>query len=187
MSGFLVTLHPTAKKAIRAEVKGRMKSLSLTYINEMSSAVTSKLIEHPTYSLSKALCIYLSMAGEIQTYDIVQHAFDSGKRVFIPKVTGKNSADMFMLEVHSYSQIESFPKSSWGIPEPPIELVKDSVDATTLGIIDTVIVPGVAFDNSCGRIGHGKGYYGTCILPVQWCFKHLKSIFVPTCTFNNMI
>lgn len=100
------------------------------------------------------------MTPEIQTYQCIQKAFDDSKRVFIPKVTGKASEDMVMFELESYAAINEFPKSKWGIPEPPMEVVQRSTDGTYAGVIDTVVVPLCAFDATCGRVGHGKGYYG---------------------------
>ena len=41
--------------------------------------------------------------------------------------------------------------------------LEGAVDGATLGVIDFVICPGVAFDNQCRRLGHGKGYYDTFI------------------------
>lgn len=161
MASLMTEVSVTSKKnVIRAGIKSILKMLPQEFIDEKSGILASKLYEHHAYINSNALCIYLSMGGEVQTYDIVQRAFADGKRVFIPKVTGKRSQDMFIFEVESYSQIQSFPKSKWGIPEPPMDLVIETVDGTFQGVIDTVIVPGVGFDLSCARIGHGKGYYG---------------------------
>lgn len=36
-------------------------------------------------------------------------------------------------------------------------------DLTTSGEFDLLLVPGVAFDARCNRLGHGKGYYDTFI------------------------
>ena len=77
------------------------------------------------------------------------------KRLFVPKITGKAPPDMLMLEVGSLACLDAYPKNTWGIPEPA-ELAPD---AATVGIIDVVLVPGVVFDQACGRMGHGKGYY----------------------------
>ena len=99
-------------------------------------------------------------SGEIQTDEIIVDALHNRKRVFIPKVTGSESHDMVMVEIFSPEEVESFPKSKWGIPEP--HLPPDYIDSTRAGgIIDLVIVPGTGFDRSGCRLGHGKGYYDT--------------------------
>ena len=66
---------------------------------------------------------------------------------------------MVMIKVHSIEEIDSFPRSKWGIPEPPTVPSKEE-DGVYVGRMDLVIVPGVAFDARCNRLGHGKGYYG---------------------------
>ena len=50
----------------------------------------------------------------------------------------------------------------WGIKEPSRSL--SSTEALVEGNdeVDVIIVPGVAFDAQFNRLGHGKGYYGTC-------------------------
>ena len=149
------------KAAIRARVKEAIQGLSPERIQEHSKAAITKLQSMPEWTSSRVICLYLSMAPEIQTYDCIKHAFDEGKQVFIPKVTGKRSEDMMMFQLESFDTINTFPKSKWGIPEPPMEVIQQAKDGTCAGIVDTVIVPLCAFDKDCGRVGHGKGYYGT--------------------------
>ena len=99
-------------------------------------------------------------SGEIQTDEIIADALTKRKRVFIPKVTGSESHNMVMVEIFSPEEVDSFPKSKWGIPEP--QIAPDFVDITRNGgIIDLVIVPGTGFDPTGCRLGHGKGYYDT--------------------------
>ena len=150
-----------SKKIIRSQIKERLKLISSDSIQEQSLICKTKLFNIDQFNESIAICSYLSMlSGEVQTYDLISAALSLNKRVFIPKVIGKNAQDMVAIEIFSFSEIESFPKNSWGIPEPPVEILNERPDGTQLGVIDLVIVPGVAFDSKCGRIGHGKGYYG---------------------------
>jgi 5-formyltetrahydrofolate cyclo-ligase len=149
------------KRSVRLELRQRLKALSKDYIDQQSAVVAEKLFALPQFQMSNAFSAYLSMPeGEINTDTILQRGFEYNKRVFIPKITGKKSEDMFKLEVLDYATIANFPKNSWGIPEPSQETVADSVDGTYSGLIDLVVMPGVAFDRHCNRVGHGKGYYG---------------------------
>jgi len=65
---------------------------------------------------------------------------------------------MQMLSVASLDEIGGFPRSKWGIPEPPDDVGRDN--ALCACDLDLVILPGVAFDINCNRLGHGGGYYG---------------------------
>jgi 5-formyltetrahydrofolate cyclo-ligase len=75
-------------------------------------------------------------------------------------VTGPKPGDLVMLPVGSAQEIDAFPRSKWGIPEPDLPDDVAAVDGTYSGMIDLVVVPGVAFDARCNRLGHGRGYYG---------------------------
>ena len=103
------------------------------------------------------------MSKEIQTDYLLTACFAHNKKVLIPKVIGKQSSDMWMLPVQNRDQINSFPKSKWGIPEPSLTDFSADQDMVGSGYIDLIFVPGVAFNSSCGRVGHGKGYYGTSV------------------------
>lgn len=172
------------KKAIRLQIKGKLEKLTQLQIASQSDAVSKKVINHPLFLSAKTVCIYLSMPREIQTWSILKCAFDMNKNVVVPKVIGRNSLDLVLVQVGSLDEINSFPKNSWGIPEPALSSEID--DKVHSGLIDAMIVPGkigiivplrlcsdvfhsqfcltgVAFDSRCGRVGHGKGYYGECI------------------------
>lgn len=78
-----------------------------------------------------------------------------GKRVFVPKVHGRR---MSMLEIYSVSEIENFPRTKWGIPEPPAA-DRPTLEDSVLRDDNLIIVPALGFDSSGRRLGHGGGYY----------------------------
>lgn len=64
---------------------------------------------------------------------------------------------MEFLKVLSMEDIESLPPNAWGIPEPlPLDDLRQNAKE---GGLDLIIMPGLAFDRTCNRIGYGKGYY----------------------------
>ena len=164
-SGTFVPTASTIKKAtIRSQISDVLKPLSKDDIERNSAAIFARLHKMTEFQSCGSMCVYLSMpAGEVQTYELIQHAFDAKKRVFIPKVTGKKPEDLKIYELDDYATIDTFPRSKWGIPEPPKSFIEGVTDATYLGLVDCIIMPGVAFDSVCSRIGHGKGYYGESV------------------------
>jgi 5,10-methenyltetrahydrofolate synthetase len=122
-----------------------------------------KVLQSPMYLNSRGICCYLSMTNELQTNKLIESSLSDSKLVYIPKVIGSNATDMQIHQIHSLEQVKSFPKSSWGIPEPPDDALCSNDYAQS---VDVVFLPGVAFDRSCRRLGHGKGYYGLATLPL---------------------
>ena len=131
------------KKAIRLQIKGKLEKLTELQITSQSDAVSKKVINHPLFLSAKTVCIYLSMPREIQTWSILKCAFDMNKNVVVPKVIGRNSLDLVLLQVRSLDEINSFPKNAWGIPEPALSSEMD--DKVYSGLIDAMIVPGKYF------------------------------------------
>ncbi|KAK6333901.1 hypothetical protein TWF730_004083 [Orbilia blumenaviensis] len=112
--------------------------------------------------------------GEIDTTAMVQDAFQRGKNVFIP-FTHKAAPNptqgedpkpsvMDMVSLESLEDYQGLKRNSWGIPTPTRKSLEtrkncmDEIKANRDGL-DLIVMPGVAFDGECRRLGHGKGYY----------------------------
>jgi 5-formyltetrahydrofolate cyclo-ligase len=67
---------------------------------------------------------------------------------------------MDMLALSSLDDYRSLQPDSWGIPTIPNETIASRENALTEeGTLDLIVMPGVAFDETFKRLGHGKGYY----------------------------
>ena len=153
--------------------------LSYNPLTMSATHATKALLAMPEYKAARRISVYLSMpTGEINTSNIVRDALDQGKKVFIPytynldePVDGQPKSIMDMVELSSMKDFESLEADKWGIPTPS----KDSISSRancfgTAGItngkteqithgLDLIVMPGMAFDSSFARLGHGKGFY----------------------------
>jgi 5-formyltetrahydrofolate cyclo-ligase len=94
------------------------------------------------------IMFFASFRSEVETGHMIRHALQSGKRVILPKVAGKELA---LYEIGDFDK-DVLP-GAWGIPEPR------EVMSAELEDIDLIIVPGAAFDEQGNRLGYGAGFY----------------------------
>jgi 5-formyltetrahydrofolate cyclo-ligase len=147
------------KFLLRKEMKLKLKEIKSNSLNLSNIKILDRLFSFEPYLCNDSFSAYLSMPNEINTINIIENIFNRNKRVYIPKVIGKNCNDMIMYELKSLDEINTFPKSKWEIPEPTLEMIEIREKENSSKQISCVIVPGVAFDSNCCRLGHGKGYY----------------------------
>ncbi|KAJ0400103.1 hypothetical protein ATCC90586_005124 [Pythium insidiosum] len=150
-----------AKKAMRQRIAASLRAVEDAEITRQSEAIAARIVALPAFQQAATLSVYLHMPKEASTRALLLAAFHHGKKVYVPKITGKNAEDMAMLHALDLEDIDAFPKDKWKIPDPPLTYASgeprgDAIDALDL---DLVLMPGVAFDRRGGRLGHGKGYY----------------------------
>ncbi|OAD79429.1 hypothetical protein PHYBLDRAFT_105884 [Phycomyces blakesleeanus NRRL 1555(-)] len=121
-----------------------------------AEAVHQHLFNLDAYKKSRHISVYISMPGsEIDTYPIIHSILRAGeKELYVPRCSRDS---MEMVKIKNMEEFLSLPINKWNIPEPlHTTILENALDTNGL---DLIIVPGLAFDNSRNRIGHGKGYY----------------------------
>lgn len=102
------------------------------------------LAELPQYHSASRVMAFASMDAEPDTDGLHARLARDGKTLLLPRIVGDH------LEVADAAV--GLRRGVWGIREP----IGPTADPTS---IDLVVVPGVAFTATGGRLGHGKAYY----------------------------
>ena len=140
-----------AKSRIRRETLDARDALSDSERVVLDRMIRERLFALPEWETAENILIYLSFGSEADTWEIVERAIDSGKRVYCPRITDRDKSEMDFYRLADKNDVE---KNAMGICEPRGGEVfsHDTRDAL-------MILPGVAFSTSHERIGYGGGYY----------------------------
>ncbi|HNX91192.1 MAG TPA: 5-formyltetrahydrofolate cyclo-ligase [Candidatus Omnitrophota bacterium] len=139
------------KDAVRKEILKRLREQDLSSRNERSRIIQEKLLSSPVFVSSNTIMTYVSLPQEVDTCGINRAALEAGKRVVVPYIDEKNEV-IIASEIKSMDELVKGP---YGIYVPKDGLKKK----IPLKEIDLIVVPGIAYDRSNGRLGRGKGYY----------------------------
>lgn len=137
------------KKRIRKEILAKRNTLSKEEIESKSVIIYQRVTIHPVFQNADLVFAYIDAKSEVQTQQIIEYAWKSGKKVAVPKVHGDS---MRFYLITSYEDLEP---GCFGIREPK----EGCKEILTVSENSVVIMPGVAFDRKGNRIGYGKGYY----------------------------
>ena len=138
------------KKSIRKAIIIQRDLINNKSKIAMDSKIKDKLKESSFYKDSKNIFIYIGFGSEIDTAKYIEEFLEEGKNIFVPRTDMKKR----VMEAVKIDSLEELSINSSGILEPSRES-----EAISKNDIDLVILPGVAFDISGGRIGYGGGYY----------------------------
>jgi 5-formyltetrahydrofolate cyclo-ligase len=136
---------------LRKQIRQQRRQLDSTTQRQNSLALCDRIIHNRDYKTCKTLAVYLANDGEIDPSPIIEHAWRTNKRVYLPVLAPlKNS-----LYFAPYTPDSQLVPNRFNIPEPVGDKSKWKL-ARQLGLI---LVPLVAFDAQANRIGMGGGFY----------------------------
>lgn len=115
-------------------------------MSEQSLEAVNRLETLDLFKQAERIALYHALPGEVETADFIEKWAEK-KTIFLPVVEGND------LSLHPYRGKHSLQSGAFGIMEPGRE------EPCRLEDIDLMIVPGIAFDRQCNRMGRGKGYY----------------------------
>lgn len=138
------------KAEIRKDMINQRNSILPFDVELKSTVIENKILSSQEFKNAVWLFTYVNMGSEVITKNIINKAFESGKRVAVP--VAKKGQDMFFTEINCLNQLK---KTKYGVYEPDADIDNYVVpDENTF-----FIVPGVAFDIKLNRCGYGAGFY----------------------------
>lgn len=137
------------KAALRTQIRARVAALTGEERRESDEALFSRFLALPEVAEAEHVLLYLGMGGEPDTYRLLEPLRALGKRVALPRILpgrgmeGRLVPEGAVLVRHPYGMLE---------PGEDCPLLPREA-------FDLVLVPGLAFDRACQRLGQGGGYY----------------------------
>jgi len=139
------------KEELRKEGMQIRKNLPEMELMEKSKQIKKRLYKMKEFQQASTILFYVSYDNEVYTHDMIKEHLSNGKNVVVP-ITDAEKHCLILSKLNSWEDLEC---STYSILEPK----KNGIREVSLDKIDFVLVPGVVFDESGNRIGHGVGYY----------------------------
>ena len=125
-------------------------------LDDFSSRISRRLFDLQEFEHAKTIAIYLHIGSEVRTREILAQCISRAKRVIIP-VTNRMNRRLIFSELRAPEK--ELDVGNFGILEPMTEFLRP----VPLEEAEIVLVPGIAWDLRCYRIGYGGGYYDRSI------------------------
>jgi 5-formyltetrahydrofolate cyclo-ligase len=152
MWGFMMQDLKEKKSEIRRETLARRNALSNEDRSQQSKAIMECLFDFANFLEARIVLFYVNADSEVATEAMIDRALAYGKIVAVPWVDQKEK-QILPLKIDNLDQ--DVRPGYRGIREP----IPQRCKAIPVKNVDLAIIPGVAFDERGGRIGHGMGYY----------------------------
>ena len=133
------------KDLLRRRIKASKAILDEADRARAAEAVFSKLEATAAFLMADRILAYFSLPDELSTREFIDR-WSSRKHFFLPRVNGVN------LDILPYDRT-TLRLGAFQIEEPQGD------DTADVNDMELIIVPGVAYDRACNRLGRGKGFY----------------------------
>ncbi|MEM0467419.1 MAG: 5-formyltetrahydrofolate cyclo-ligase [Candidatus Thermoplasmatota archaeon] len=144
------------KDSIRQKIIKQRKAMPPAEVATKSMLITSRILQLDEYHAAQTILFYISYNNEVNTHHLIRSCLASEKTVVVPKTDTKKKK-ILLSRLNSWDDLE---EGSYHILEPK----QKKIDEIPLKDIDLIFVPGIAFDPSGNRIGHGHGYYDRLLM-----------------------
>jgi len=135
------------KRALRAAVLAERDALSDTERAARSEAIVDRLLGLDEAAGAATVLAFWSFGSEVDTAPLLDGLRSRGTTVALPRTPDGDIVPVV------WTPGSSMTETSFGSREPAEGRVLQARE------LDLIVVPGVAFDRSCHRVGYGGGFY----------------------------
>ena len=153
----------TGKSDIRKYILSRRDSIHEEIRKDKDREIKERLLALSEFKASHKILLYASFRSEVDTFDLLKYCVAHGKVVVLPRVDKQDNE----LKIYEIKDTEELVKGYFGIPEPNVSADISESRRMNVEHMDLIIVPGVAFDEQCNRLGYGKGFYDILLSRVR--------------------
>lgn len=147
------------KQSLRAAMRQVLVSVPPAAWAGWSRAAARRVVTLPRFASSRVVMLYFPMQSELNPEDVAAAAWASGKIVCLPRADW-NAGSMQPVRINEWGPGLDSPVR--GVRQPG-----EGGEVVDPGLIDFVLVPGLAFDASGGRLGRGGGFYDRFLVGVR--------------------
>jgi len=147
------------KVSIRKYILSLRDSISEEIRKDKDREIKERLLQLSEFKASHKILLYASFRNEVDTFDLLKYCVAHGKIVLLPKVDKQDNE----LKIYEIKDTKELIKGYFGIPEPDVSEDR----GMNVEHMDLILVPGVAFDEQCNRLGYGKGFYDKLLSRVR--------------------
>lgn len=137
------------KHALRELIQAKLAALEAAEVAEKSRAAVRRLPDVPEFQRARSVLAFVSMAGEVDTHELIRAGLREGRRVCVPWFD-RQRREYATVEIRDFDR--DLVPGHYGILEPREKRTEDRP-------CEVALVPGLAFDAKGHRLGRGKGYY----------------------------
>ena len=140
-----------AKKIIRNSFKLIRSNLDAKFVKDNSKIIYNKFVNIVNICKFHSICVYIYFNNEVSNYEIIKYALQNKVKVSIPFLIDNHN--MKLKYINDYDK-DINRNTKFGNGEP-FEYCKDC----DINEVSMFIIPALAFDKKCNRLGFGNGYY----------------------------
>ncbi len=138
------------KQKMREEVKAQRREMQPQEKQALDAGVLANVRKMREYKSCNTVFIYVSTSIEVDTRNIIEMAWEDGKRVAVPRCIPETRQMTF----HYITSFEDLFPGTFSVLEPSEDApLADNYDKSLM------LVPALIIDKYGYRLGYGKGYY----------------------------
>lgn len=139
------------KPSLRRTLRQNRRSLTRAQQQQAANRLCHRILRSHWFRRSHSIALYWPTDGEISPLRLLRPALRLGKNIYLPVIRDRG------LLFRHYKPGDRLQNNRYDIPEP-----LPRQPALTADKLDLILVPLVAFDRHCNRLGMGAGFYDRC-------------------------
>lgn len=138
------------KHALRGVMRRRLAGVDAAFRRSSAETLAARLACLPAWQNARQVLLFAPMPAEPDVDNLWDGGQLGGKQCAYPAVSGN---ELRLYRVDRLADLRPVPP--WNLREP----APDASRVVSVGEIDLLLIPGLAFDVRGGRLGRGGGYY----------------------------